>query len=69
MDPTPVERAILAQLEALGYYARMEDETVTTSLRGFDPTLYSGIDVICLVADGLVRPLIQSPASALPASR
>ena len=53
----------------LGYYARMEDETVTIALRGFDPTLYSGIDVICLVADGLVKPLIQSPASALPASR
>ena len=53
----------------LGYYARMEDEVVTNALRGFDPALYSGIDVICLVADGLVKPLIQAPASALTASR
>lgn len=53
----------------LGYYARMEDEAVTTSLRGFDPALYSGVDIICLVADGLVKPLIQVPVSALSASR
>lgn len=53
----------LRALVLLGPYARMEHEGATTALRGYDPALYAGIDFICLVADGLVKPLIQ-PSSA-----
>ena len=51
----------------LAYYGRIEDEVVTTALRGFDPALYSGLDIICLVTDGIVKPLIQSPIGSLAA--
>jgi hypothetical protein len=42
----------------------MEEEGATTALRGYDPTLYGGIDFVCLAADGLVKPLIQPRAVA-----
>jgi hypothetical protein len=47
-----------------GYYARLEQEGATTAMRGCDPVLYRGIDFVCLVADGLVKPMIQPPAGA-----
>lgn len=52
-------------LVLLGYYGRVEQETVTTAMRGYDPSMYAGLDFVCLVADGVVRPLIQAPAAAL----
>lgn len=56
--------AALRALVVVGYYPRMDQEGASTSMRGFDPGLYAGIDFVCLVADGLVKPLIQprSPA-------
>ncbi|HEV8574384.1 MAG TPA: hypothetical protein VGR43_06705, partial [Dehalococcoidia bacterium] len=51
----------LKALVLLGYYARMEEEGATIAMRGFSPALYSGIDYVVLVADGLVKPLIQPP--------
>lgn len=57
--------ADLRSLVVLGYYGRVEQETVTTALRGYDPSMYAGIDFVCLVADGIVKPLIQAPATAL----
>jgi hypothetical protein len=56
-------------LVVLGYYARIEQEGATVAMRGFEPALYSGIDFICLVADGVVKPLIQPPDGLLPWSR
>jgi hypothetical protein len=56
--------ADLRALVMLGYYGRIEQETVTTAMRGYDPSLYAGIDFICLVADGVVKPLIHAPATA-----
>jgi len=58
--------AALRALVLVGYYPRMDQEGASTSMRGFDPGLYAGIDFVCLVADGLVKPLIQP---RLPASR
>jgi len=40
-------------------YARIEDEGATVAMRGYDPSLYGGLDFVCLIADGLVKPLIQ----------
>ncbi|MGH9200071.1 MAG: hypothetical protein ACRD2A_02405 [Vicinamibacterales bacterium] len=51
--------ADLRALVVIGPYSRVEQEGATTAMRGYDPALYSGIDFICLVADGLVKPLIQ----------
>jgi hypothetical protein len=54
-------------LVVLGPYSRVEQEGATTAMRGYDPALYAGLDFVCLVADGLVKPLIQPPAG-LPSS-
>ncbi len=60
------QAAELRALVVLGPYARIEDEGATTAMRGYDPTLYSGIDFVCLIADGLVKPLIHPPSGLLP---
>jgi hypothetical protein len=64
-EAAPALRESDAELKALvllGHYARMEDEGASIAMRGFSPALYSGIDYVALVADGLVKPLIQPPA-------
>jgi len=63
-EAAPALRDAGAELKALvllGYYARMEEEGATIAMRGFSPSLYSGIDYVVLIADGLVKPLIQPP--------
>jgi hypothetical protein len=47
-------------LVATGYYAHMDDEGATTAMRGYDPALYAGLDFVCLAADGLVKPLMET---------
>jgi hypothetical protein len=67
-EAAPALRASQADVRALvvlGFFARIDQEGVTTALRGYDPTLYSGIDFVCLAADGVIKPLIQAPASRL----
>lgn len=54
----------LRALVVLGYYPRIEMEGATVAMRGFEPSLYSGIDFVVLVADGVVKPLIE-PARKL----
>ena len=68
-DAVPPLREAEADLRALiviGYYPRIEMEGATTAIRGYDPTSYSGLDFVCLVADGVVKPLIQTPDHLLP---
>jgi hypothetical protein len=65
----PALREAAADLRALlviGYYPRIEMEGATTAMRGYDPASYSGLDFVCLVADGVVKPLIQAPENLLP---
>lgn len=50
--------AEMKALVVIGYYPRIEQEGATTAMRGYDPSLYAGIDFVCLVADGLVKGLI-----------
>lgn len=67
-DCAPRLRGAQSDLRALlflGHYGRIEQETVTTALRGYDPSMYAGIDFVCLVADGIVKPLIQAPAASV----
>jgi len=64
-EAAPTLRGPGAELKALvllGYYGRIEEEGASIAMRGFSPALYSGIDFVVLVADGLVKPLIQTPA-------
>jgi hypothetical protein len=49
----------LRALIVLGYYQRIEMETATVAMRGFEPSLYSGLDYVVLVTDGVVKPLIE----------
>src|SRR3990172_601408 len=63
-NPSTGSAQALRALVVSGHYARMEEEGATTALRGYDPTLYGGIDFVCLAADGLVKPLIQPRAVA-----
>jgi len=68
-DSVPPLREAEADVRALiviGYYPRIEMEGATTAMRGYDPTSYSGLDFVCLVADGVVKPLIQTPDRLLP---
>jgi hypothetical protein len=65
----PTLRAADAEMRALvllGHYPRMDQEGATTAMRGYDPSLYSGIEFVALVADGLVKPIIESPVRARP---
>jgi hypothetical protein len=43
----------------VGPYTSIEQQPVATALLGFDPSLYDGIDLICLAAEGTVRPLLD----------
>ncbi|MEK7246877.1 MAG: hypothetical protein AAB092_00230 [Chloroflexota bacterium] len=53
-------------LVVLAPYARIEQEGATTALRGYDPALFTGIDFICLAADGVIKLLIQPAAGVAP---
>lgn len=66
LPPLREAEADLRALLVVGYYPRIEMEGATTAMRGYDPTAYSGLDFVCLVADGLVKPLIHAPDNLLP---
>ena len=43
-----------------GLYLYASEENVSTAIRGFDPGLYAGLDLIALVADGTLKPIISA---------
>jgi hypothetical protein len=49
----------LAALLLVGSIAHMAEERVTAALRGMNPASYTGVDLIALAADGLVRQVLQ----------
>ena len=53
-------------LVVLAAATELSGEKVSLTLRGMDPTLYSGYDLIAVVADGQVRVVLDSRAGALP---
>jgi hypothetical protein len=64
-EAAPALRSTEGELKALvllGFYARIEDEGASIAMRGFSPALYSGVDYVVLIADGVVKPLIQQPS-------
>lgn len=59
-------RADATALIVLGAATYAGEEKLSWALRGMDPTLYSGYDLIAIVADGVVAPLLQPARGALP---
>jgi hypothetical protein len=53
-------------LVLLGAATYAEDEKLSWTLKGMDPRLYSGFDIIAVVADGTVKPLLQPARGTLP---
>ncbi len=53
-------------LVILGASTYAEEEKLSWAIRGMDPSLYGPYDIICIVADGLVKPLLRPGRSALP---
>ncbi len=43
----------------IGPYTSIDQQPVGTALLGFDPALYHGIDLICLAAEGALKPLLD----------
>lgn len=59
-------RADARALIVLGVSTYATDEKLSWALRGMDPRLYSGFDIVVVVTDGLVKPVLQPPRSVLP---
>ncbi len=55
-------------LVVLGHYGRMDEEGATTAMRGYDPSLYAGLEFVCLAADGLIKPLMETRSGPLRAT-
>lgn len=52
--------AALKALVLIGPYDYMENETAGPALRGFDPALAASVDIVALVADTDVKPIVLS---------
>ena len=63
LSPAPADAQALVILAAA---TELAGEKVSLTLRGMDPTLYSGYDLIAVVADGQVRVVLDPRAGALP---
>jgi len=53
-------------LIVLGAATYAEEEKLSWALRGMDPRLYAGYSLIAVIADGVVKPLLQPGRSTLP---
>lgn len=67
-DSTAVlhERADARALIVLGAATYAEEEKLSWTLRGMDPALHAGYDIIAIVTDGSVKPLLQPGRQTLP---
>jgi hypothetical protein len=59
-DALPLRPGQLRALVLIGAYDYMENETAGPALRGFDPTLAASLDIVALVADTEVKPIVLS---------
>lgn len=49
----------------VGPYTSIDEQPVGPALLGFDPTLYHGIDLICLAAEAQIKPLLDLTGNPL----
>jgi hypothetical protein len=57
LTPSP---GVLRALVLIGAYDYMENETAGPALRGFDPALAASLDIVALVSDADVKPVVLS---------
>ena len=43
----------------VGHFPSAEDEPVGSAMRGQDPSLFAGIDLVALATDGVIKPLLE----------
>jgi len=65
-NEAPATGADARALVVLGPATYAEDEKLSWALRGMDPTLYAGFDILAVIADGVVKPILQPGRSVLP---
>jgi hypothetical protein len=65
-SPTLNQQADARALVVLGASTYVEDEKLSWTLRGMDPALHAGYDIIAIVTDGMVKPLLQPGRQTLP---
>lgn len=53
-------------LMVLGAATYADEEKLSWALRGMDPRLYAGYDILAVCADGVVKPLLQPGRATLP---
>ena len=58
----PAARALVV----VGAATYAQEEKLSWALRGMDPGLYAGYDIIAVLADGLVKPLLEPARQTLP---
>jgi len=64
--PTLSLAADAKALIVMGAATYADEEKLTWALRGMDPTLYAGYDLLVVIADGLVKPLLKPGRAVLP---
>lgn len=53
-------------LIVMGAATYAEEEKLSLSLRGMDPTLYAAYDILVVIADGVVKTILQPQRQSLP---
>ena len=53
-------------LALLGSATYAGEEKLSWALRGMDPSLYAGYDIVTVIADGVVRPIMEPDPGVLP---
>jgi hypothetical protein len=53
-------------LVLIGASTYADEEKLSWVLRGMDPRLYSGFDIITVITDGLVKVVLEPPRNSLP---
>lgn len=64
--PMMSEQADAKALIVVGAATYADEEKLSWALRGMDPVLYAGYDIIAVVADGMVKLLLKPGPSTLP---
>ncbi|MEO6397972.1 MAG: hypothetical protein ABIP13_05855 [Tepidiformaceae bacterium] len=66
VEPVLRARAEPKALVVLGAATYAEEEKLTWALRGMDPSLFAGFDILAVVADGVVKVLLEPARQTLP---
>lgn len=65
-ESAPASTADARALVLLGAATYADDEKLSWVVKGMDPALYAGFDLVAILCDGVVKPLLQPARGALP---